>query len=88
MFSSNKIIFADFNALSLSTTSNLAVNVPFVTFSLSSIFETLGLSFKIVTGIILSLVTENFFPFDNITSSNFISAFPALFIPSTFTMYC
>ena len=87
MFSSNKIIFEDFNAPSLSTTSNLAVNVPFVTSSLRSIFEISGLSLKIVTVIILSLVTENFFPFDNITSSNFISVFPGLSIPSTFTTY-
>ena len=40
LFSSNKIIFEDFNALSLSTTSNLAVNVLFVTSSVISISET------------------------------------------------
>ena len=49
LLSSNKIIFEDFNVPSLSTTSNLAVNVPFVTSSLRSIFEIAGLSFKIVT---------------------------------------
>ena len=40
LFSSNIIIFEDFNALSLSTTSNLAVNVLFVTSSVISISET------------------------------------------------
>ena len=88
LFSSNKIIFEDFNAPSLSTTSNLAVNVFFVTSSLKSIFEIAGLSFKIVTLITLSLVTWNFFPFDNITSSNSIFVFPGWSTPSTFTTYC